>query len=100
MTNQSTITPTQTQHIDAVMLEDGSARLTVTTVSTSAQLVIPEASGLAEDIEAVFDPATTEAVRATYTCLPADNGAEVRSGNGAFHVPWRFITTVVDQLRS
>ena len=86
--------------ITATIDENGAAVLKVKTVSSGAILDVPDADGLADDIEATLELGRKDTFRASYAVLIDGSGCLVRVGNGGFPIPWQHITSVVAQLRA
>ena len=67
--------------------------LKVKTVSSGAILDVPDADGLADDIEATRELGRKDTFRASYAVLIDGSGCLVKVGNGGFPIPWQHITT-------
>ena len=86
--------------ITATIDEYGAATLKATILNSSTVLDIPDADGLADDVEAVLNVGHPDTFRDAYTVIVQPDGIVVNSGNGSFNIPWQHITSVVAQLRA
>lgn len=77
---------------------DGTANLTVTTVSSYSHLEIKDANELADDLEQFLTDPDATAVDRHYRIVPEDTGLSVQAQLGSFIIPWRYIMTVVNGL--
>lgn len=80
--------------------EHGAAVLTVKTVSSTSSLEVPDAEGLADDIEATLGSGQVDAFRDAYSVLIETTGCLVKVGTAGIPIPWQQITSVVAQLRA
>ncbi|SLN66641.1 hypothetical protein PEL8287_03694 [Roseovarius litorisediminis] len=80
-------------------IKDGTADLTVTTVSSSSHLEIKGADQLADDLEQFLSDPDATAVERHYRIVPTDTGLSVQVQLGGFIIPWQYIMTVVNALR-
>lgn len=78
---------------------DGTATLTVTTVSNSSNLQVSDAEHLADDLEQFLTDPDAEAIDRHYRVVPRDLGISIQTTQGRFLVPWRQIMTAVNGLR-
>jgi len=85
--------------ITATIDEHGAAALKATILNSSTALAIPDADGLADDLEAVLNISHPDAYRDGYAVLVQPDGLIVKVANGGFNIPWQHITSVVGQLR-
>lgn len=86
--------------ITATIDEHGAAVLKYKTVSSGSTLDVPDADGLADDIEAALELGRQDTFRDAYAVLIAGTGCLVKVGNAGFPIPWQHITSVVAQLRA
>lgn len=86
--------------IVATIDEHGAATLTSTILNSTTKLDVPDAEGLADDIEATLSVDHPDAFRDTYAVLVDGAGCLVKVGMSGFPIPWQHITSVVSQLRA
>lgn len=80
-------------------IDDGTATLTVTTVSNSSLLQVNDAEHLADDLEQLLTDPDADAIDRHYRVVPRDFGVSVQTDTGRFMLPWRHIMTAVNGLR-
>ena len=86
--------------ITATINEHGAAILKCKTVSGGSTINVPDADGLADDIEATLIRGRQDSFRDTYAVLIESTGCVVMVDNAKFPVPWQDITAVVAQLQT
>jgi hypothetical protein len=78
-------------------LDDGTATLTLTTLSSTSRLDVKGARLLADDLERFVTDPDAPAVNRV---VPSDTGVAVHTQHGGFTIPWRHIMTAVNGLRA
>ncbi len=81
-------------------LDDGTAILTLTTLSSTSRLDVKGARLLADDLERFVSDLDAPAVNRDYRVVPSDTGVAVHTQHGGFSIPWRHIMTAVNGLRA
>lgn len=81
-------------------LDDGTATLTLTTLSSTSPLDVKGALLLADDLERFVTDPDAPAVNRDYRIVSRDTGVAVYTQHGGFTIPWRHIMTAVEGLRA
>ncbi|WP_145953440.1 hypothetical protein [Oceaniglobus indicus] len=81
-------------------MNEGTATLIVTTVSSTSRLVVEGAQYLADDLEQFLTDPNAKDVERHYRIVPDDKGVSVQTAQGGFTLPWRHIMTTVNGLRA
>lgn len=81
-------------------LDDGTATLTLTTLSSKSRLDVKGARLLADDLERFVTEPEAPAVNHDYRIVPSGTGVAVQTQHGGFSIPWRHIMTAVNGLRA
>ncbi len=96
----SELEPSQSIRITAKIDEHGTATLRSITASSTTILDVPDGERLADDLERMLSPTAEDTFRDTYAVLPTSEGVSLKRAGGAFSMPWQWITTNVESLRT
>lgn len=81
-------------------LDDGTATLTLSTLSGTSRLDVTGARLLADDLERFVSDPDAPDVNRDDRVVPSDTGVAVHTQHGGFTIPWRHIMTAVNGLRA
>jgi len=97
----SELLPTQSMRVCSTV-EDDVATVVQQTNANKTQLNVPGAVELAAVLDTMLMPDTTPFYGSTFNAIPLDASVKIESppySAKAVDVPWRFITTVISDLR-
>lgn len=100
MTSQ--LLPTQSAKYTVEVIDD-IAHVTKVDNTSSVVVDIMGASELAEVLEAMFEPATTPYLGATFNANPLSDGVRIESppySGKRIDFPWQWLTTIIRELRT
>lgn len=83
-------------------LNNRTATITVTTINNMANIKITGAANLGDQLHTIAaDPSSAPIDNMpAYTAYPIDTGVRIATHNGQIDVPWRWLTSIADQLRA
>lgn len=81
---------------------NSTATITVTTINNTANIKISGATELGDQLHAFATDPSAEPIdhMPAYTAYPIDTGVRIGTHNGQIDVPWRWLTSIADQLRA
>lgn len=80
--------------------KNNTATLEIQTVSSSANLVVNDATNLAADLSTILSNPNADAIDRHYRIVPSETGVCIETSQGRFDIPWRYISTVIEGLRA
>lgn len=83
-------------------LNNSTATITVTTINNMANIKITGAANLGDQLHALATNPSAEPIdnMPAYTAYPIDTGVRLATHNGQIDVPWRWLTSIAEQLRA